>query len=258
MRSKLFILSAGLGERLRPLTETTPKPLVPLCDIPMLIYPFVHFMDFELQSVVVNTFHLRNKMTENITQLNLPFPVEFSHEEPVILGSGGGIWGAKKYLIDTDLFYVANADSVFFPDDPGFMEEVAEKHLTENNLATLAVINNPGWTQSHGGIWVDTDERILGIGREQPDGAERCLHFIGYQVYSPKIFEFLPAGQSHIFQDTLLKILDRQKVKVCEVSGEWFETGNPTDLQKTEHAIQKKYLNHPVFLKAQKFGDFLI
>src|SRR6185437_9353962 len=90
-----LILSAGMGERLRPLTLTRAKPAIEFLNMPMLAYPYYWLDTVDLSNVVFNTHYLPETVRKAAMHVVRPeCQTHFSHED-TILGSGGGIWNAR-------------------------------------------------------------------------------------------------------------------------------------------------------------------
>lgn len=112
-----MILAAGLGSRLKPLTDTIPKPLIEVQGKPMLDWTIGYIIEAGIRKIIINTHHLAEKIKEHIAQLKYDgIEIIISHE-PVLLGSGGGILNAMKKFAPEDLV-VINADAFFWGGNP--------------------------------------------------------------------------------------------------------------------------------------------
>lgn len=130
-----FVLGAGLGTRLRPLTNRRPKPLIPLCEQPLIVYAFDHLIDFGIERFVVNTHWCAHRYKEFFPEECWKGrPIHFSHESPEILETAGGIWNAKDLLQDGS-FVVYNGDILC--DLP--IGEAWERHLENSSEVTLVL-----------------------------------------------------------------------------------------------------------------------
>ena len=103
---KAFLLAAGYGTRLRPLTNTTPKCLVPICGKPILTWWIQLFEKYNIQEVLINTHYLPNPVREFINEHNKSISKVKIKEfyEPLLLGSGGTILANKKLLMVKKIF----------------------------------------------------------------------------------------------------------------------------------------------------------
>ena len=106
---KAMLFAAGLGTRLRPLTDTLPKCLVPVNDRPMIDYPLMLLRHYGIREIVVNVHHHADRVEEYLGD-GSRFGVDIAYSrEPVLLDTGGGLLGAKRFL-DQDTFVIVNSD----------------------------------------------------------------------------------------------------------------------------------------------------
>lgn len=244
---KIMLLAAGEGSRFRPHTLTKPKPALPFLNIPLAYYPLALAENMGPLDLVVNTYHLPQKIhrlfdtkTNQGLRIMQNFPlrsVQFSNEENLLLGSGGGLKKAENFFKDEDFFLLANADEVLLPFDHNLLAEALKKHLASKALSTLIVMDHPEVGSKFGGVWVDRNSNVYGFGKqnphEVPQDSDCAFHFTGFQFLSKKIFNYLPDGVSNILHDGLMAgIAAGEKVQVFECKGHWFETGNEIDYLK--------------------------
>src|SRR5438132_12975355 len=97
---KAMVLCAGFGTRLRPLTDKLPKPLVPLCGVPLLRFNLALLKNAGVKEVVINTHHLGAEMEKGARAIaaDLALGVQVSREDKHILGTGGGVRRAQAML----------------------------------------------------------------------------------------------------------------------------------------------------------------
>src|SRR5512140_4000453 len=109
-----MVLSAGLGTRLRPLTDLLPKPAAPLCDVPLVAWTLALLRGAGVHRAVVNTHHLPEEMGAAARAAGhaLGMAVEVSHE-PVIAGTGGALREARALLGGADPIVLVNGDVLF-------------------------------------------------------------------------------------------------------------------------------------------------
>jgi mannose-1-phosphate guanylyltransferase len=243
----LQILSAGQGLRLRPITEKVPKPALPLLNVPMFFYSLHYFDKKKFSNIVVNTFHLEKKLKDSISLLERD--LTFVSDGNRILGTGGGIENARSSLEGSGDFWVANGDGVFLSDDD-FVTNTEKNHKLKKPIATLVVMDHPDVGTKFGGVWVDQEDRVLGIGKTRPEGAVRGYHFTGFRILSEEIFKYLPKGPSELF-DSLKKAMNEgHSVQIYKTTGHFFETGNEKDYLDCTKTLLK-------FLKEKKYSSFL-
>ena len=107
-----MIFAAGLGTRLKPHTDFSPKPCIPFLNLPLINYPIHQLLGVGIKRLVVNTHHFPTHVEHVVTAAlrNTDVELIFSDEQPKILDSGGGLYRAKPHL-DDDSFIVANSDA---------------------------------------------------------------------------------------------------------------------------------------------------
>jgi len=204
-----FVLGAGLGTRLRPLTEHCPKPLVPVNGRPLITYAFDHLGAAGVERFVVNTHHcpeayeavLGTPSTPSISRFSensgsalfavhdrlgywRDLPIIFRHE-PILLDTGGGIANIADLFAEEESFFIHNGDVLADLD----LSALAAVHTRDANAVTLAL-------RSHGGpLQVScADGRVLDIrGTLGNHNAPRYL-FTGIYIASPALFPYLDAS----------------------------------------------------------------
>ena len=133
---KAMVLAAGEGRRLRPLTEKTPKALVPVGGIPVLERVLGLLRGAGVSAAVVNTFHLAEQVEKFLRSKDFGLEVETSREK-VLLDTGGGLKNAAKFFSgETEPFFLYNADVVSDVD-------LKELYAAHRGLATLGVSDRP-------------------------------------------------------------------------------------------------------------------
>ncbi|MEW6408751.1 MAG: nucleotidyltransferase family protein, partial [Nitrospirota bacterium] len=136
-RVNVFILSAGLGERLRPITDYIPKPLMPVLGKPVLQMLLEKVSSLPVNKIGINLHHKKNEIEEWIRKSTFIERIEFFHEE-TILGTGGALKNAEGFLSDST-FLVHNSDVLSDID----LDRVLESHLSSGNIGALAVHDYP-------------------------------------------------------------------------------------------------------------------
>lgn len=220
-----MLLAAGLGTRLRPVTDRVPKPAVPMLNVPMLLYNEYFLRSLGLERIVVNTHHLPEKIRKLAPRMACR-DIVFSHE-PQVLGSGGGIWRAQNHLNDGLSFIACNGDNIVLPKRAGLLEQFMEFHKHHKALSTLMVMEHPDAGVKFNAVWADGAGNVAGIGKTKIGNGTKPYHFIGIQAFSPKVFEYLPAGESNIFKDAILPALNNeQRILAFTAPVRWYETGD--------------------------------
>ncbi len=214
---KAFVLGAGLGTRLRPLTEQRPKPLVPLYGKPLITFAFDHLIQSGITSLVVNTHHCPEAY--HLLPGNGSYrgcPLRLRHE-PVLLDTGGGIKNVED-LLGNGPFVVYNGDVLAdFP-----LTAAIERHLQSGNLATLLL------RSSGGPLHVQCrDGQITDIRHTLGDRNAPSFLFTGISILSAEIFRRIPAGEIVSIIPIYLQLLKTGAKIGGEVvdDGLWFDLG---------------------------------
>lgn len=218
-----FVLGAGLGTRLRPLTDGRPKPLVPLFGKPLITFAFDHAAAFGAERFVVNTHH-RPEAYETLLGARAGSasfrnrPITLRHE-PTLLDTGGGVANVRD-LVGAEPFLVHNGDVL--ADLP--LDRLIRAHHTGGHVATLALRSRGGPLQ----VQLDpasgrvTDIRKTLGGRDDP-----AYLFTGIAVMSPEIFDHMPDQRVFSIVAVYLDMI-RRGVPVGGVvldDGLWFDLG---------------------------------
>ena len=219
-----FVLGAGLGTRLRPLTDERPKPLVPIFNKPLITFAFDHLMAAGVTRFVVNTHHRPEAYSRWLGETNgqteyRGCPVFFRHE-PVLLETGGGIKNAAD-LIGDQPFLVYNGDVLAdFP-----LQSLIASHQRSGCIATLALRASGGERriQCDPATGRITDMRGLIGGRSEP-----AFLFTGVSVFSPEIFKHIPAGDVVSIIPVLVDLMRLGMPVGGDLvnEGVWFDIGN--------------------------------
>ena len=224
MITTAFVLGAGLGTRLRPLTDARPKPLVPVFNKPLITFAFDHLIASGVEKFVVNTHHRPEAYGQLLGESKgrcdyRGHEVVFRHE-PVLLETGGGIKNAADLLGD-EPFLVYNGDVLAdFP-----LEPLLRAHAGSGNIATLALrsCGEERRIQFDEASGLITDMRGLIGGRPEP-----AFLFTGVSIVSPEIFDHIGDGQIVSIIPVLVDLM-RRGARVGGVvinEGVWFDIGN--------------------------------
>jgi mannose-1-phosphate guanylyltransferase len=229
----VMMLAAGEGTRLRPFTTILPKPAIPFLNVPLAAHSLNFLSDIQINKLVVNTFHLPEKIHELFHSLpKISDSLIFSDEKGTILNSGGGLGNARKHFISGGDFIMMNADEVILPKDSQILKKAIEHHKQTKALVTLLVMKHPGAGNEFGGVWSDDSNNIKGFGKEKIPNTSKVWHFIGVEIFSERIFDYIPESTpSNILYDCVAKAIGKNEVvQAYPIHCTWFETGNPTDL----------------------------
>ena len=232
---KALILAAGLGTRLSPYTENTPKPLFTLSGRPLLDIIISGLIDADCKAIVINTHHLHQKIDSYLAEQHYSIPV-FTRHEPTILGTGGAIKNVADFWNDSP-FMVVNSD-IFTDID---LKKVYEFHLDHSHPATLVLHNDPAFntvTVDANGFIHDFNDRFsphtaseTRSHRASPSKTENTqeLTFTGIQVLNPEVLEMIPDNVFSSIIDIYKTILSKKKKIPAFISKDfhWKDLGTP-------------------------------
>lgn len=195
---KAMILAAGLGTRLRPLTDTIPKPMIDVAGHPMVAYPLAVVRESGIRDVIINLHHLGEQIRASLgdgTRYGLS--ITYSEEDP-ILDTGGAIKKAESFLAG-DTFVVLNGDMVIDLD----LRAVIDWHRARGATATM-VLRPDDSGRGYGVIETDRDGRIRRFLGQPADveGDLRPMMFTGVHVFEPSVFSYMKEGRFGINAET--------------------------------------------------------
>ena len=220
-----MLLAAGLGTRLRPLTDTIPKPLLPVGAQSILGWNLLLLKRHGITEVLINLHHKGEQIVEALGDgSRYGMRIAYSHE-PTILGTGGGIKQAEPWL-KGDTFLVLNGDTLSECD----LTEMIAAHRLHEAHATLAVREDPDAAR-WGPVTMDRDDRILQINGRPPLPAGnppgRPCMFAGIHVMEPAVLEAIPAGTGSII-DVYVSLLGAGRyLHGYRMQGYWSDIGTP-------------------------------
>ena len=220
---QVMMLAAGFGTRLMPLTERRPKCMMPVMNRPLLELWFGRLAASKAKRVVLNTHHLAPMVRAWLAR-NRPGDMEVIESfEPQILGTGGGLVAARRYLRE-EPFLLVNAD-VLCSADLGIL---AKAQAEGRALAVLGLVDEPRFNTvatSQGG-------RILGF-KSDPDlpARARWLTYSGLAMITPGFLEYLPPdGYSSLVDGIRSALADGRKIRGIKLPGFWDDLGEPQRL----------------------------
>ncbi len=240
-----FIFAAGLGTRLRPITEKHTKPTIPLFGIPLGYYILPYLDQLLVKKYIANTFHLPEQI--HLLYKNTTKEFLFSDEKNFIKGSAGGLKLAEKMISPVLPIVVANSDEILFTEENNFLVKALKQHVEKKSLATLIVIQHPEAGHKFGGIWCDHHQvKHIGKFSDKTVGLQ-AWHYIGLQILSPEVLKLIePDKELNIFYDILIHQLDHKDISIYPIKADWYETGNHADYQIAKSEILKN-MNKPIY-----------
>lgn len=209
---KAMIFAAGLGTRLRPLTNNLPKALVEIKGKTLLEITINRLIENGFNEIIVNVHHHADQVISFLHEHNFKAKIEISDEREKLLDTGGGLKKAK-WFFDDQPFLLHNVDIISDLD----LREFYNIHLRNHSIATLAVRNRKssryflldndyvlcGWEN------IKTGEQIISRDKEHLSQ----LAFSGIHIIDPKLFNYFPVEEKFSIVEVYLKTAKREKIK---------------------------------------------
>jgi mannose-1-phosphate guanylyltransferase len=245
---KAMVLAAGLGTRLRPLTDHRPKALVEVAGRTLLEITLARLRAFGVREVIVNVHHFADMVVDYLkARDNFGMRVEVSRED-VLLDTGGGLKKAGWFFLEDssreEPFLLHNVDVISTID----LACMGRAHKQNRALATLAVQKRESGRQ----LLFDEHERLCGrrAGRDKdPEIARPAprlepLAFSGIHVISPRLFTLMKEEGIFSIIDSYLRLAATGEHIVAFRADEyyWRDLGKPADLQRAAQDLEQKVL----------------
>lgn len=217
------MLAAGFGERLRPLTEFTPKALLPVLGTPILKLTLERLAAAGVERAVINLHHLGDEIRQRLGRRVGSMRLDYAPEEE-LLGTLGPVAAASVVLGESDPFLLINGDSLCkWP-----IGTIVRAHRKSGADATLLLSSRADVQSFGGGVVVDGDGRILGFRGGEPEGASRRGVFTGLHAISPDLLAGLEPRPADIVRDLYEPLLERgAHLRTVFTRRRWQDLGTP-------------------------------
>jgi NDP-sugar pyrophosphorylase family protein len=244
---KAMVFAAGLGTRLRPLTDDRPKALVELDGRTLLEIVLARLRTFRIQEVVVNVHHFADKLVEYLNaKNNFGMQVHISREE-TLLDTGGGLRKAASLLLGgsgpaEEPILIHNVDVISTID----LARTEQAHQANHALATLAVQDR----ETSRYLVFDENDQLCGrrLGRDataeivRPSRHVNALAFSGIHIVSPRLLSMLTGEGAFSIIDSYLRLAAKGETIHAFRADEfyWRDVGRLEDLQQAERDLKKE------------------
>ena len=232
-----FILAAGLGTRLQPLTNTLPKALVEVQGMPLIEIAIKNLVHQGATRIVVNIHHFADKLLTYIKSTHWDAEILISDEREMLLDTGGGLKKAAPLFLPNEPILVHNVDILTHID----FAKMIQQHADSMNLATLAVSQRDTSRQ----LLFDTQHQLSGW-QNSKTGETKWVHqpiticeqkaFSGIAVVNPEILAMLPAADHpYSIIPSYLDLARNHRISYFEHSeNDWLDVGKPETLQRAQ------------------------
>jgi mannose-1-phosphate guanylyltransferase len=226
---KALVLIGGFGTRLRPVTYTVPKQLIPLAGKPML-YHVLDLLPADVEEVVLATGY-KSEMIDAFVRAHPPrWPVRTVPEAEPLL-TGGGMKNVEQGM--SDPFYLLNSDVIAQAD----LSAVAALHRRRAGIGVMTLFEVED-TRPYGVAALDGEDRIVRF-VEKPQPAEAPSHWInaGLAVWGRKVLDRIPSGKPVSFEQEIMPGLLSEGVYAFKLSGYWDDAGSPDRLLRSQRLL---------------------
>jgi NDP-sugar pyrophosphorylase family protein len=237
---RAIILAAGLGTRLKPLTDNTPKALIPFKGTPMVERIIRNLADAGINHIIVNVHHFAGKVVEYLDKLDIEgVSIHISDETGELMDTGGAILQAREFLAGEEDFIVHNVD-VFTDLDIG---DLIRSHRDGKALATLAVKKRPtsrsllfdgtgslcGWVHNETG-----EKRMVRI----PSGSLEDFGNSCVQVINAGFLDLFPKTEPRSLTEMYLELAERNKIGAFIHNHDyWYDLGRYNNFIKADKKV---------------------
>lgn len=228
-----FVLAAGLGTRMRPLTDTRPKPLVGFNGKALIDHVLDKIAQAGIGNAVVNVHYLADDLERHLARRKSP-KISISDERGVLLDTGGGVMRALP-KIGSEPFLIHNSDSVWIEGVGTNLSRLIEAWdaMSMDSLMLLAPITKSIGYDGPGDFIMDSDGRLS----RREKGREASFVFAGVSVAHPRIFEGAPQGRFSL--NTLWdRAIGKGRLFGIRLDGIWMHIGTPEALSESERLIK--------------------
>lgn len=228
-----MVMAAGLGKRMRPLTATTPKPLVRVARKPLIDHALDRLSEAGVDRAVVNVHYLADALEAHVCERTHP-KVIISDERDELLETGGGLIKARAELPDP--FFCLNADNIWLDGPRDAFKDLSARWNPDEMDALLLVVSHARAANfsGPGDFYMDPAGKLS---RRRP-GRVAPFIYTGIQLVSQRLLRDAPEGK---FSTNLLwnRAIEEGRLYGLSFTGLWFEVGTPQAIAPTEDALRR-------------------
>ncbi len=227
-----FVLAAGKGERMRPLTNTIPKPLVPLGGKPLIDHVLDRLAAAGIKRAVVNVHYLADKIEKHLASRTAP-KINFSDERDALLDTGGGALHALP-KIGKGPFVIHNSDSVWIEGLGSNLDRLLDA-WDEETMDSLMLLAPLAASIGYDGLG---DFQMDATGRLTRQSGPRLAPFVfaGVSIAHPRLFDDAPKGPFSL-NKLWNRAIDKGRLFGLRLEGIWMHVGTPEALAEAEMAL---------------------
>ncbi len=232
---KAMLLAAGRGERMRPLTDHIPKPLLVVGGKPLIMWHIERLVRAGITELVINHSHLGSNIEYSLGNgSSCGARIRYSPEHPSALEAAGGIAHAL-HLLGKEPFAVVNGD-IWCDYDFTRLPRLARAMQINSDMAHLILVNNPPHHTS--GDFHLLDGRLRPTNDQRLTPEEPKLTFSGIGIYRPALFAHIPRNTKLPLAPLLRAQIALGKVSGEHFAGRWIDVGTPQRLEQLDNALR--------------------
>jgi mannose-1-phosphate guanylyltransferase len=232
---KAILLIGGLGTRLRPLTLTTPKPLLPIADRPFLAYQLDFLRGFGIKEIVLCTAYRADDFRQTFGDGEKHgVKITYVHETTA-LGTGGAIKNAEQFVDGPVL--ICNGDILMNLN----LQQLIDFHRGNQSKATIALtaVADPS---AYGVVELESDGRVRRfVEKPKPGESDSKLINAGVYLFEPEIFSLIPPGVNYSVERGTFPLLLERKIPffALPLSGYWLDVGTLEKYQQAQQDVRE-------------------
>lgn len=230
---KAFVAAAGIGKRMRPLTATTPKPLIEVCGKSLIDYGLDALAAAGTELAVVNVHYIADLLEVHVSKRKTP-KIIVSDERDMLLETGGGTVKALPHLGDQPFYYL-NADSIWIEGvKPNFrfLAEMWDDDKMDGLLLLSTTVKAVGF-EGLGDFTMDPDGRL----KRRRENVAAPFVYASAAIFHPRLFKDAPSGKF-----SLNVLFDRAiaegRLFGAQMGGTWLHVGTPAAISAAERAMR--------------------
>jgi MurNAc alpha-1-phosphate uridylyltransferase len=227
-----MVLAAGLGTRMRPLTDAMPKPLVPVGGKPLINHVLDRLAAAGVETAIVNVHHFADQIEQHLKPRRAP-KIVISDERDAVLGTGGGIVKALP-LVGAGPFFIVNSDTLWIDGVKSNLERLADAFRPDamDALLLLAPTATSVGYAGRGDFVMAPDGKL----RRRPERDVVPFVYAGIAMLSPTLFRDAPTGAFALTQ-LFDRAIEEERLYGLRLEGVWMHVGTPDAVAAAERAI---------------------
>lgn len=241
---KAMIFAAGIGSRLKPITDFKPKALVEFNGRPLLEYAILKLKYYGVKQIIINVHHFADQIIKYVETHDFGIEISISDESSKLLNTGGGLINVKDFFDSSEPFIVYNVDIISDIN----LQDFYDFHINHNAMVSLAVCERLtqryllfdnfqlcGWENR------DSDERKIIHKRN----SYNPFAFSGIQFINPTLFNYVTLKGAFSIMDLYLELAREHKIIAYNHTNDfWLDVGKFSQLQEVEEKLAKHSLEY--------------